>query len=113
MAGKTKAQIEAENLEAGAAKDALTAPTHETDHGGAMVVEVQVEEIKPDATSDFTMEIITTAPGTFGAGGIEEVGKQATINCAAFSFAWMKPNGKASVERLKAYRASLKKDATA
>ena len=113
MAGKTKAQIEAENAKAGALKDAGTVPTEPTDQGGAVVKDVTVEVIKPDASEAFTMEVQTTAAGTFGMGGIEKVGKEATINCAAFSMAWMKPLRKADVEKLKAYRASIKKDATA
>lgn len=112
MAAKTAAQ-KAADAEAGAAKDATTNPTPETEQGGAVVQEVTVETFEPEAGEVFTMEIVTTAPGTFGLGGIEEVGTKATINCSAFSTNWMQPRTKADVAKLKAYRASLKKDETA
>jgi hypothetical protein len=113
MAAKTLAQKAAEDLVAGAAKDAVTVPTAETDQGGATVQEVIVEVIEPQAGSAFTMEVVTTAIGTFGIGGIAQIGSKAKIDCSAFSTVWMQPRTKADVAALKAYRASLEKDDTA
>jgi len=112
MAAKTKEQL-AEDAKAGLEKDAITKPTPETDQGGVKAETVVVTEYKPDAGGEYTMEIVTTAPGTFGLGGIEPVGKPAKINCSAFSLVWMQPKTKEDIARLKAYRASIKKDAAA
>lgn len=101
------------DLEAGAKKDAVTVPTEETDAGGAQVETVEVVTFEPPADEEHTMEIVTTDLGVLGLGGIAGVGTEATINCRHFAIEWMQPKRKKDVEALKAYRASVKKDATA
>lgn len=68
----------------------MAEPTEPTDAAGAQVEEVEVTDTTPAATGNFTMEVVTTAPGTFGIGGIEPIGKRARIECGAYSKLWMK-----------------------
>lgn len=69
--------------------------------GGAKVVEVTIEPAVPErAESEATVNVVTTAPGTMGPGGIVAVGTKATIEIGAYSSNWMKPATKADAAKL-------------
>lgn len=75
--------------------------------GGAQVEEVEVALNAPPQDDGNTLDIITTAPGTFGVMGIVPVGTREFINPAAFSAAWMKPATKKAEAVLDRYRETL------
>jgi hypothetical protein len=56
------------------------------------------DEVPTDAE---TIDIVTTAPGTFGAEGIASVGTKRPIHYTAFAETWMKPANLVSQQRLK------------
>jgi hypothetical protein len=59
--------------------------------GGAKEETFEIEPIAPtEGGGDGMIEVITTAPGTFGPGGIAPVGTKAVIHESAFSDSWMK-----------------------
>lgn len=75
--------------------------------GGAAVEEKSVKPIAPEvASGDDTVNIVTTAQGTFGPEGIASVGTKATVNISAFSEAWMAPASKADAEKIAAAKAA-------
>lgn len=77
--------------------------------GGAVVTEVRLQPIAPEvAPGDDTVDVISTAPGTFGPGGIADVGTEAAIKVSAFSAAWMRPKSKADAKKIAAFLASKK-----
>jgi hypothetical protein len=67
--------------------------------GGAVVKEAKVEPVVPEAKGD-VVQIVTTAPGTLGPGGIVKVDTAAEISIEAFSAKWMKPANAASKKAL-------------
>lgn len=75
--------------------------------GGAVVSQVPVKPIAPEvASGDDTVNIVTTAQGTFGPEGIASVGTKATVKISAFSEAWMAPASKADAEKIAAAKAA-------
>jgi hypothetical protein len=76
--------------------------TKETTAPGAKVETVEITPNVPDVSgADDTMEIVTTAPGTFGVGGIVKVGERFTIAVSAYSKNWMRPATKADAAKVK------------
>lgn len=77
--------------------------------GGAKEVTVEIEPIAPQiAEGDGMIEVITTAPGTFGPGGIAPVGTKAVIHKDQFAASWMR---KVRVVSKEATRAELEAEA--
>lgn len=75
--------------------------------GGAAAEEKTVKPIAPQViTGDDTVNIVSTAPGTFGPEGIAPVGTKATIKVLAFSSEWMAPATKADAEKIAAAKAA-------
>ena len=63
----------------------------------------QAEAAKAALAADKEMvDIVTTAPGTFGLEGIAQVGTKRTVHYTAFADTWMKPANLMSQQRLKA-----------
>lgn len=86
-----------ENTEADTEAD-TEAPVGEVS-GGAVVTEATVESVIPVAKGD-VIQIVTTAPGTLGPGGIVKPGTPAEIAIEAFSENWMRPANAASKKAL-------------
>lgn len=74
-----------ENLEKFAVQNGITLPIV----GGAQVRTVETKPVAPNAEGDDVIRVRTTAPGTFGPGGIAPVGTVRDIKPEAFSENWM------------------------
>lgn len=75
--------------------------------GGAQVEEVEEVRMAPPESPANTLEIVTTALGTFGPLGIVPVGWRGYINPAAFSSNWMRPATKKAEDHLRRFREGL------
>ena len=85
--------------------------------GGAQVETAQVQSVAPTPAADDadvpTMNVVTTAPGTFGPLGIAPVGTKAAILPSAYSEIWMKPVTPRDQGVLKRHREAAKAKAPA
>lgn len=88
----------ADEADTGAPVEENTGPVGEVS-GGAIVTEGKVEPIVPEAKGD-AIQIVTTAPGTLGPGGIVKPDTHAEISIDAYSANWMKPANAASKKAL-------------
>lgn len=62
----------------------------------------ETEAVATDAPDDKeTIDVVTTAIGTFGVDGIAPIGTRRAIHYSAFAESWMKPANLMSTQRLK------------
>lgn len=68
--------------------------------GGAKVEAVEQKSPVPEVEGD-TVQVITTAPGTLGPGGIVPIGTKASVKVRHFSKNWMRPATAADAAKIK------------
>lgn len=73
---------------------------------GTVEKKVEVQPVAPSSTQvgKDEIKIVTTAPGTFGPGGIAKVGTKAVVPFSKFSEQWMKPATAPDVRKLEKWQ---------